>query len=158
LLWCGTIVVYTFPDGKFTPRWTVWLAALLVPTTFLISFGVDIFLNPDQWPAPFYLLPDILFIGGALFAVIYRYTRTPDSEQKQAFRWYTVGLALLAGVYFVNLFITDMYYFLAGHPLFEGNAAILNYTLLNEPIWFACETFFAVGLAFSVFRDKLLGD
>jgi len=158
LLWWGVIVIYTFPDGKFTPRWTIWLAALLVPLTFLSSFGVDTFLNPDTWPGPFYLLPNILFIGSALFAVIYRYVRTPDPAQKQALRWYTIGVSLLIGVYFVNLFITDVYYFLAGHALFEGNAATLKYILLNEPIWFACETFFAVGLALSVFRDKLLED
>lgn len=155
LLWWGAIVIYVFPDGKFTPRWTIWLAALLVPLTFLISFGVDTFLNPDTWPGPLYLLPNILFIGSALFAVIYRYVHTPDSAQKRALRWYTIGLSLLVVVYFVNLFITDIYYFLAGHPLFEGNAATLKYALLNEPIWFACEAFFAVGLALSVFRDKL---
>lgn len=158
LLSCGAIVIYIFPDGKFTPRWMVWLTALLVPLSFLSAFGVDTFLNPVNWSAPFYLLPNILFIGGALFAAIYRYVRTPSLEGKQTLRWYTTGLSLLAGVYFVNLFITDIYYLLVGHPLFEGNAALLKYVLLNEPIWFACETFFAVGLALSVFRNKLLED
>jgi hypothetical protein len=28
--------------------------------------------------------------------------------------------------------------------------------LLNEPIWFAFEALFAIGLALSVFRDKLI--
>lgn len=158
LLWCGAIVIYTFPDGKFTPRWTVWLAVLLVPIAFLIAFGVDIFLNPDNWPALFYILPDIFFIGGALFAVVYRYVHMVDSVQKQALRWYTIGLSLLAGIYFVNLFVTDIYYLLAGQPLFSGNSATLKYVLLNEPIWFACETFFAIGLALSIFRDNLLRD
>lgn len=156
LLWCGAIVIYTFPDGKFTPRSTVWLAMLLIPITFLIAFRVDTFLNPDYWPVPFYLLPDIVFIGGALFAVLYRYMRTTDSAQKQALRWYTTGLSLLVIIYFINLSITDIYYFLAGHALFSGNAATLKYILVVEPIWFACETFFAVGLALSIFRDKLL--
>jgi hypothetical protein len=156
LLWCGAIVIFTFPNGEFTPRWTVLLAALLIPLTFLSAFGIDVVLNPANWPAPFYLLPNIFFIGGALLAVLYRYAGTVSAGQKQSLRWYVTGLSLLVGIYFVNLFLTDIYYLLAGQPLFNGNAANLKYVLLNEPIWFACETFFAVGLALSVFRDHLL--
>ena len=156
LLWGGAIVIFMFPDAKFTPRWTIWLAALLIPLTFLSAFGIDIVLNPANWPAPFYLLPNIVFIGGALLAVIYRYARTDSPGQKRSLRWYVIGLSLLVGFYFVNLFLTDIYYLVAGHLLFEGNAANLKYVLVHEPIWFAGETFFAVGLAFSVFRNHLL--
>ena len=156
LLWCGAIAIYTFPDGKFTPRWTLWLAVLLVPIAFSLSFSLDIFLNPDNWPIPLYLLPNILFIGGALFAVIYRYRHNLDSKEKQSMRLYVWGISLLIIVYFVNLLMTDIYYLVAGHVLFQSNSALLKYVLLNEPIWFAFETFFAIGLALSVFRDKLL--
>jgi hypothetical protein len=156
LLWCGAIVIYTFPDGKFTPRWTLWLAILLLPLTFLIAFNIDIFLNPGNWPGPLYLLPNVLFIGGGLFAVLYRYRHTVDFEQKRALRWYVWGISLLVAVYFINLLVTDIYYLIAGQSLFQSINSSLTYVLLNEPIWFACETFFAVGLALSVFRDKLL--
>jgi hypothetical protein len=156
LLWCGAIVIYTFPDGKFTPRWTLWLAVLLLPLTFIMAFDIDIFLNPGNWPGPLYLLPNILFIGGGLFAVIYRYRHTVDFEQKRALRWYVWGISLLVAVYFTNLLVTDIYYLIAGQSLFQSINSSLTYVLLNEPIWFACETFFAVGLALSVFRDKLL--
>lgn len=156
LLWCAAIVIFTFPDGTFTPRWTAWLAVLLIPLTFLNAFDIDIILNPANWPAPFYLLPNFVFIGGALVVVLIRYTRTTSPSQKQSLRGYVIGLSLLVGIYFVNLLLTDIYYLLAGRPLFEGNTAGLKYVLVNEPIWFACETFFAVGLALSVFRDRLL--
>ena len=156
LLWCGAIVIYTFPDGKFTPRWTLWLGILLLPLTFLLAFNIDTFLNPGTWPGPLYLLPNILFIGGGLVAVLYRYARTASARQKQSLRWYVSGLALLVGIYFVNLVLTDIYYLLVGHTLFQGNVANLTYVLVHEPIWYACETFFALGLALSVFRDHLL--
>ena len=156
LLWCGAIVVYTFPDGKFTPRWTVWLAALLIPLTFLSAFGIDIVLNPANWPPPFYLLPNLVFIGGGLFAVLYRYRHTVHFEQKQAMRGYVWGISLLVVLYFMNLLMTDVYYLIVGQPLFQSNSARLTYVLVNEPIWFACETLFALGLALSVFRNKLL--
>jgi hypothetical protein len=156
LVWCGAIMSYTFPDGKFTPRWTIWLTVLLVPLTFILSFSIDIFLNPDNWPGPLYLLPNIIFVGGALFAVIYRYTRVVEPEKKQALCWYVWGISLLMIVYFVNLFLMEGYYWITGHFLLQSPGANLTYVLVNEPIWFACETFFAVGLALSVFRDKLL--
>jgi hypothetical protein len=156
LVWCGAIVIYIFPDGKFTPRWTRWLAVLLVPLTFILAFSIDIFLNPDNWPGPLYLLPNLLFIGGGLFSVIYRYIHTVELERKQAMRWYVLGISLLVVIYFVNLLLIDGYYWITGHSLFQSNRANLAYVLLNEPIWFAFETFFAVGLALSVFREKLL--
>lgn len=156
LLWCGTIVIYTFPNGKFMPRWTLWLAILLIPLTFFIVFGVDIFLNPDNWPAPFYLFPNLVFVGSALFAVIYRYKRLPSAEQKQAFRWYMIGVSLLTGFYLVDLLVTYTYFFATGEPLFQTMRANLAYVLVKEPVWFACETLFATGVALSVFRDKLL--
>lgn len=156
LTWCGAIVIYTFPDGKFVPRWVLWLAILLIPLTFLRAFNIDIFLNPDNWGEPLYLLPNVLFIGGALFAVLYRYKNTKELKQKHSMRLYVWGITLLIVLYFINLLMTDIYYLLTGHTLFQTNIANLKYVLLSEPIWFAFESFFAIGLALSVFRDKLI--
>jgi hypothetical protein len=50
----------------------------------------------------------------------------------------------------------NIYPLLTGHVLFESNEARFNYVLLSEPIWFASETFFAIGLALSVFRNNLM--
>jgi hypothetical protein len=157
LLWCAAIVIYTFPDAKFTPRWTLWLAILLLPLTFLIAFDIDSSLNPNNWPGPLYLVPNILFVGAGLYSVLYRYRHTVDFEQKQAMRWYVWGISSLVIVYFLNLLVTDIYYWIAGQSLFQSANAGLTYVLLNEPIWFACEILFALGLALSVFRNKLIG-
>lgn len=156
LTWCGAIVLYTFPNGKFTPRWTLWLAVLLVPLTFFMAFNIDIFLNINNWPAPFYFLDNILFSGGALFSVVYRYKITPDVEQKHSMRSYVWGISLLIVLYFIYYSMEYLYPWLTGHALFEGNEALVKYVLLSEPTWFAFETFFAIGLALSVFRDKLI--
>jgi heme O synthase-like polyprenyltransferase len=77
--------------------------------TFTMAFNIEIFLNPNTWPAPFYLVPNILFIGGALFSVIYRYRHITEPRQKQAMRWYVFSLVLLTTLYFVNLSLTDIY-------------------------------------------------
>jgi hypothetical protein len=54
------------------------------------------------------------------------------------------------------LLVTDVYYWIAGQSLFQSTSAGLTYVFINEPIWFACETLFAVCLALSVFRNRLL--
>ena len=158
LLWCAAIVIYTFPDGKFTPRWTLWLAILLLPLTFLIAFDIDSSLNPNNWPGPLYLVPNIIFVGAGLYSVLYRYRHTQDPGQKQALRGYVWGISSLVVVYFLNLLVTDIYFWIAGQPLFQSTGAGLAYVLINEPVWFACEVFFAIGLALAVFRDNLLGE
>lgn len=156
LTWCGAIVIYTFPDGKFMPRWTLWLAALLVPLTFLMAFNIDLPLNPNNWPEPFHLLPNILFTGAALFSIIHRHQNAQDVSQKRSLRFYAGGLSWLVVLYFIHLSMMSIYPMLTGNVLFESNEARLNHVLLSEPIWFASETFFAIGLALSVFRDTLM--
>jgi len=155
LLWCGVIVMYAFPDGRFKPRWMFWLAVLVIPLSFLMAYNIRIFLNPGTWPSPFDLLPNILFIGGGLFAVLYRYGHIADLEQKRRIRLYVLGLSLLVVVYFIDFFISDIYP-LSGNLLFQGYRAGMNYALVYEPIWYALEVFFAVGLGISIFRRKLL--
>jgi hypothetical protein len=156
LLWCGLIVLYTFPDGRFTPRGTVWLAVLVVPLIFFMAFSINFFLNPESWPEPFDLLPNILFIGGGWFAVLYRYFRTMSPDMKRRSGGYVLGISLLMLAYFVDFFINVIYIRLTGQPLIQGFRAGMGYALVYEPLWYALEIGFAAGLAVSVFRKGLL--
>ena len=158
LLWCGLIVLYLFPDGRFTPRWTLWLAVLLVPLTLFLAFNINIFLNPDHWPYSLDLLPNIVFIGAGLFAVLYRYRKTVDPQKKQRIRPYVIGVSLLVAAYFADFVINVIYIRLAGQPLIQGFQAGMTYALVYEPVWYALQVLFAAGLAVSVFRNRLLED
>jgi hypothetical protein len=80
-----------------------------------------------------------------------------EFEQIQAMRAYVWGISLLVVVYFINLLVTDVYCWIAGQSLFQSTRAGLTYVLINEPIWYASETLFAIGLALAVFRKHLLG-
>jgi hypothetical protein len=155
LLWCGVIVIYTFPDGKFKPRGLFWMAILVIPISLIFAFKINIFLNPDNWPSPFDLLPNILFIGGALFSILYRHGRSSDPAKNRRLGWYVLSLSLLITVYFVDFFINNVYP-LGGNLLIQGYQAGMKYALIYEPVWYALEVFFAVSLTISVFRNKLL--
>ncbi len=157
LLWWGVIVLYTFPDGLFVPRWTFWLAVLLVPLSFFTVLDVKFFLNWGTWPDTLALLPNIVFIGGAIGSVVYRARRRTEAERKRPMRWYTLGLSLLLAVYFIDFFIYDVYAALTGQPLIQGLRASMLYVLAYEPLWYALQIFFAVALAVAVFRPDPKG-
>lgn len=156
LLWCGVIVLYTFPDGRFTPGWTFWLAVLVLPISFFMAFSINFFLNPGTWPDPLPLLPNILFIGGGLFSLAWRTWRKTNADQKQRLRGYATGMILLLAVYFVDFFINQVFPLLSGQALLRGFRAGMIYVLRYEPVWYALEIIFAAGLAISIFRKKLL--
>jgi hypothetical protein len=155
-LWCGLVVLYIFPDGRFTLSWTLWLAVLLVPLTFFLAFSIHFFLNPDTWPDPLMLLPNVIFIGTGFISILYRYERTNDPDKKRQLRGYVTGLTLLMLAYFVDFFINEILFRLAGHPIIQGYRAGMIYALVYEPVWYALQVGFAIGLGISVFREKLL--
>jgi len=156
LLWFGVIVLFSFPDGRFTPRWTVWLVILLVPISFSLAFSIPIFLNPDTWPGVLSLLPNLVFIGLAFFSVIYRFAHTADPAKKTRLKGYTVGVALLMPLYFILFFVNEFFPALTGQELIQGTPAILIYILISEPLWFVLELVFALGAGRSIVRDRLM--
>lgn len=83
---------YLFPDGRFLPRWTRWIA-LAVAVLFLpASFFPDSPYNVFNGPLFF------VFIGSLIFVQAYRYTRLSNSLQRQQTKWVVFGsAAALAG-------------------------------------------------------------
>lgn len=79
------LVLLTFPDGRFTPRWTVAVAALLALWTPLALLG----------PVPL----DVEYIGYLAFTAIgvlsiaLPYRRLPPGLERQQVRWALFGFA-----------------------------------------------------------------
>ena len=89
---------YLFPDGNFVPRWTRWLAVLLLAYVVPPSLFPASPLSPENWSA----LPYTLFLLGLLltgiFAQVHRYRRVSTPLQRQQTKWVVFGFAAaLAG-------------------------------------------------------------
>jgi hypothetical protein len=93
-----------FPDGRFAPRWTRWLAVfgLLVFIFGLLPFAS----NSGLWIIPALLLPATI-VG----IQIYRFRRVSSWAERQQTKWALLGLAvgilsliifILPGVFAVN--------------------------------------------------------
>lgn len=82
---------YLFPDGRFVPRWTRWLALLWIAWRVLLMvfpagpFGV---LMPVLWPT---------FLLSWIGAQVYRYRRVSGQTQRQQTKWVVLGIVLALG-------------------------------------------------------------
>jgi hypothetical protein len=86
------VFFYLFPDGRFVPRWTRWLAV----TTALL-FVPDVFFEGSSLAA----LSEPLFFASLLslvFAQVYRYRRVSAPAQRRQTKWVVFGFsAALSG-------------------------------------------------------------
>jgi hypothetical protein len=86
------MLFYTFPDGRFVPRWS-WLLAFL----FLIQVGFYFLPYPynfDNWPLLLSLLEFLLVWGSAVGTQLYRYFAVSSPTQQQQAKWLAFGFAL----------------------------------------------------------------
>jgi hypothetical protein len=86
------VFFYLFPDGRFVPRWTRWLAIasalLFVPDVFFEDSSLTALTDPLFF----------VFIGSLVFAQVYRYARVASPAQRQQTKWVVFGfLAALVG-------------------------------------------------------------
>ena len=90
-----SILFLTFPDGRFVPRWTRWLAVvwalLWVPNVFFPRSPLDLLGGPLF----------LAFIGSLVLAQIYRYLRVSAPVHRQQTKWVVFGTAV-AGVGFLG--------------------------------------------------------
>jgi hypothetical protein len=85
---------YTFPDGRFIPASTRWLAIGWITVGFLpVAFlGVD---HPwNWWLSPLYALVRIAFYGSLALALLYRYRWMSTPVQRQQIKWVVFALTI----------------------------------------------------------------
>lgn len=95
-----------FPDGRFVPRWTVWLAVLTVAQDFVSAFlPPNFLLNAPSGPG--YVISTATFLGVAacvLYAQIYRYRHASTERQRAQTKWAVFWLVTaLVGVLALNV-------------------------------------------------------
>jgi hypothetical protein len=120
------ILFYVFPNGRFVPRWTRWLAIAValvwVPDIFFAGSSLD-------------LLGGRLFIGlliSLVVAQVYRYRWVSNPAERQQTKWVVSGVAV-ALVGFVTLLIVANFIVSPESigPLAEMAAATCVYGLIS---------------------------
>jgi signal transduction histidine kinase len=88
-----TLFFYVFPDGRFVPRWTRWLALALISLAAPSYFFPDSPASVGDWPAvlqlPFYLI----WMGSLVAVQVYRYRSVSGPAERRQTRWVVFGFA-----------------------------------------------------------------
>ena len=83
-----SIFFLIFPDGRFVPRWTRWLAALwavlFVPNVFFPHTPLNLLDGPLFF----------CFIGSLVLAQVYRYVRVSAPVHRQQTKWVVFAMAV----------------------------------------------------------------
>ncbi len=134
---------FTFPDGRFVPRWARWAALYTVAVQIWRLFFPGLY----QLYAPPLIVPTILAIP---IALIFHYRRAASAVQRQQIKWVVYGNSLEAamlGFYF-------MVYFLFPQFSFPGPGG-LAFFLVGNYIWFGFIILFPLSLGLAILRSRL---
>jgi len=98
------VLFYLFPSGKFVPRLTLYLAAIIVLWTILQVFYPA--LSPFHMTQRNSMLTLFPMLGTGALALLYRYRFHSDATQRRQIRWIVLGaLAAVAGLVLQILFV-----------------------------------------------------
>lgn len=141
------LVGYLFPDGRFVPRWTRWLALLVVIFAGGSTFFPTSLFNLATWPGPLGTIAQLVMIGTILFAQVYRYFRVSTPVQRQQTKWVVFGI------------MATIIYFLALNVIGTLNPAMTQAhslgILFAEASYFLAVVIVPLAIAFSILRYRL---
>jgi signal transduction histidine kinase len=121
------VFFYLFPNGRFVPRWTRWLAVLFVTSLVLFSFLPSWISRLDQWPLSVYVLFYGCWFFTALFAQVYRYKWVSTPVERQQAKWVIFSFA---AAFVVNLGVV------AVKLIFPSlHSGTLLHTISNTVVW-----------------------
>ncbi len=86
------VIFYVFPDGRFTPRWTIAPAILWAGSLAWTFVGARTFDGPSGWQR---LIVPLVLLGSIIIAQTYRYFRVSGPVERQQTKWLLGGLGTL---------------------------------------------------------------
>jgi signal transduction histidine kinase len=129
------LLFYIFPDGRFAPRWTPWLALVLV-----LGVASDIVfpgspLAVDNFPVPLFILFMLFWLLTGVYAQVYRYRRVSGPVERQQTKWVISGFtAAIAGLLGVILFGEVLFPGQPGTPAELFGSALITLFMLLIPL------------------------
>ncbi|HST36723.1 MAG TPA: hypothetical protein VLK25_08865 [Allosphingosinicella sp.] len=136
------LVLLTFPDGRFSPRWSVFVAAGLLVWALIAFF--------QPWPRDVEYIGYLAFLTLGVLSIAIPYRRlSPGGRERQQVRWvlfgFAAGTALLAAATVVSLL-----------PGGASTPGVKSWTALAAQSLAALGmTCFALGLIVSLLRYRL---
>lgn len=155
LAWYGfALFFYLFPDGRFVPGWTRWLAAVQLPVFVLWNFAPETPFAPLNWPA--WLFGPVIgaFWASWIVSQAHRYRRVSNAVQRQQTRWVVLaGMIVIATVLMTSLLglLVPGFSILSEN---QGTPEAMRYMFVTWAFG-SVLVLLPVGIAFSILRHRL---
>jgi hypothetical protein len=91
------IFAYTFPDGRFVPGFTRWLAFGWIAISLLPIPLLGAFYPWNWWLSPLYTVVRSAFYCSLALALLYRYRRMSTPVQRQQIKWVVFASTIVVG-------------------------------------------------------------
>jgi GAF domain-containing protein len=87
-----SLFLYIFPDGRFMPRWTRWVALIWIAWQ-LPRYWLTDWPNLSTWSTVLNAAIWLGALGAAIYSQVYRYRRVSSAMQRQQTKWVVFGIA-----------------------------------------------------------------
>ena len=118
---------YLFPDGRFVPRWTCWMALVSLAYQVFWILPTNSPLSPNQWPAWLFLPVELGLAVTCVGSPLYRYFRVSNRSQRQQTRLVVCSVLVPLSVYLVSILLGSVV------PTSLGAATSLSFNILILP-------------------------
>jgi len=145
---------YLFPNGRFVPSWTRWLAATWLPICIAWNYAPDSPFSPLKWQ-PWQFVPVIGgFWASWLYSQVYRYRRVSNVIERQQTKWVVFAVCLIILTMAVVSIIGA---FVPGYDLMseeQPTPASFAYMIVQWPLGLIIASL-PIAIAFSILRYRL---
>ena len=144
------LFLYLFPDGRFVPRWTRWVALAWIAWQVPRYFFPDWYLDPTGWHALVSTGVWLIALGTAVYSQVHRYRRASSPAQRQQIKWVVFGIsAALAG------FLGMVLALLAFAPTPTSPGALLAHLIGYTFVGYLAMLLIPVSIGISMLRHRL---
>ncbi|MFL5800884.1 MAG: histidine kinase [Roseiflexaceae bacterium] len=143
-----SLFLYLFPDGRFVPRWTRWVAlawiAWLVP-----KYWIPTWPDVSTWTTWINTVVWLGALGTVVYAQVYRYRHVSTSVQRQQTKWVVFGIAAaLMGFLSITLTLAVV------APAPDSAGALLT-ILVGVTITYLCMLLIPLAIGAAILRYRL---
>src|SRR5574341_562236 len=143
-----------FPDGRFVPRWTRWVAVVWIAYAIAAIFFPAIQIQPALfWETSveqIVVLWFFIMFSVCLGSQVYRYARVSTPSQRQQTKWVLLGLAAMFGTIAASGVVV-----LAFPALLELGVPKMIYKMMAISVTLLSEIGLVVAFAFSLLRYRV---
>ena len=149
------LLLYLFPSGRFTPRWTRWvMAGWGVYQGVRVAFpGSRIGVTASH--AQLAMIPDAALFAGGVANQVWRYRRQSRPVERQQIKWAVTAFAIHVAVFAVVVATTLVYPALSDRHLLTNPAHSVLYEFVLFHVYMLTFWLIPAALLFSILRYRL---